>query len=149
MRRVFPLLMVMGLVLAACQPSSSSSPSSSASASEAAASEGPFTAMTYPEAGPQECATEDYNGELSQISATDAHTVVFDLCNPDVGLPVQDRVHRVRASTTRPDLENTHGRPSRSSRQPNGTGPYKLTEWERGDRHHLRAQRRTTGATRR
>ncbi len=130
MRKVFPLLMVMGLVLAACQPSSSSSPSSSASASEAAASEGPFTAMTYPEAGPQECATEDYNGELSQISATDAHTVVFDLCYPDPAFLSKIAFTAMGIHDTA-DLENNmidH----LILAQTNGTGPYKLTEWQRG-----------------
>ncbi len=128
MRKVFPLLMVIGLVLAACQPSESASPS--ASASEAAASEGPFTAMTYPEAGPQECATADYSGELSQISATDAHTVVFDLCYPDPAFLSKIAFTAMGIHDTA-ELENNMANHLILA-QTNGTGPYRLTDWQRG-----------------
>ena len=80
MRKVLPLFVVLGLVLAACQASPSASPSASAPASEAPASQEPFSPTAYPEDGPADCA---YGGEFSQISAPDAQTVVFSLCYPD------------------------------------------------------------------
>ena len=78
MRRLLPLIVGLGLVLAACQntPAESTVPS----ASEAAGSQAPFEAMSWPADGPADCA---YGGAMSEIKAVDEHTVQFTLCNPD------------------------------------------------------------------
>jgi len=130
MRKVFPLLMVLGLVLAACQPSGSGSPTESASQSQAAESQGPFTAMTYPEAGPQECGTEDYAGELSQIKAIDASTVEFTLCYPDPAFLSKIAFTAMGIHDTA-ELE-TNMANHLILAKPNGTGPYILSDWQRG-----------------
>ncbi|RPH35151.1 MAG: hypothetical protein EHM90_04800, partial [Chloroflexi bacterium] len=80
MRRVLPLFVVVGLVLAACTPSGSEEPSGSAGASEPPSSEVPFSPSSYPADGPADCA---YGGEFSEIRAESADTVVFSLCFPD------------------------------------------------------------------
>ena len=94
--RLVSVLAVFVLVLAACQgqgASESAAASEEPEASEPAASEsaGPaFEGASYPEDGPAECgaaATDthaEYTGNIEQIRAEDEHTVVFDLCNPDV-----------------------------------------------------------------
>ena len=80
--RLFSLISALSLVLVACggQGVSPSGSGSATPTSSAPASTGPFTAMTYPEAGPADCS---YGGEFSQIKATDEHTVEFTLCYPD------------------------------------------------------------------
>ena len=98
--RIAVLVTTAALLFAACGASTASTaPSSAAPASEAPASEAPasasaeaFTPMVYPESGEAPCgqaaapdATHDkYGGEFKKITAVDAKTVVFDLCNPDV-----------------------------------------------------------------
>ena len=58
-----------------------------------------------------------------QITAIDAKTVEFQLCAPDVGVPV--RRSRSRRSASRTPTTWPRTRPtSRTSTQPNGTGPY-------------------------
>ena len=88
------LLATVAIVFAACAGTTpSTAPSTAASAPpSAAASSGPFTAMAYPETGEAPCGQaaapdathSQYAGRFKKISAPDARTVVFDLCNPDV-----------------------------------------------------------------
>src|SRR5262245_519014 len=79
------------IVFAACSGSASPSPSSaapttaaSAPAASQAASAAPFTATAYPTSGDAPCGVAPYTGEFKKISALDAKTVEFQLCNPDV-----------------------------------------------------------------
>ncbi|MFM8997746.1 MAG: hypothetical protein ACKOJD_06500, partial [Candidatus Limnocylindrus sp.] len=60
------------MVAAACGGSSSSSADTIA-----------FAPKAYPEAGPADCNAEGYYG-FKRITSTDASTVVFELCAPDV-----------------------------------------------------------------
>jgi peptide/nickel transport system substrate-binding protein len=127
MRKVLPLFVVLGLVLAACQQSPSASPSGSGGASEAPASQEPFSPSAYPEDGPADC---EYGGEFSQISAPDEHTVVFSLCYPDpaflskiafTSFAIQD------AGVLEANMAN-----HLILADPIGTGPYMLRDWQRG-----------------
>jgi ABC-type transport system substrate-binding protein len=70
----------------------------------------------------------DYGGKVSSIEATDAMTVVFNLCSPDPAFlakiaftpfGIQPQEH----------LEATGGSPLDN---PIGTGPFKLVRWDRG-----------------
>jgi ABC-type transport system substrate-binding protein len=129
MRRLLPLFVGLGLVLAACQasPGTSSSPGTS----QAPGSEAPFTAMSYPAAGPQACNTADYTGEMSQIKALDQYTVEFDLCNPDPAFLSKVAFSAMGIQDTATLEANMANHVILS--EPNGTGPYMLTEWVRGD----------------
>jgi ABC-type transport system substrate-binding protein len=127
MRKVLPLFVVLGLVLAACQQSPSESPSGSGGASEAPASQEPFSPSAYPADGPADCT---YGGEFAQISATEERTVVFDLCYPDpaflskiafTSFAIQD------AGVLEDNMAN-----HLILAKPIGTGPYELREWQRG-----------------
>lgn len=124
MRKVFPLFVVLGLVLAACQPTASVSPAASEGA---AASEAPFSPISYPEDGPQDC---DYGGEFSEIKAVDELTVEFTLCYPDPAFLSKIAFTAFAISDTA-DIENNMENHLILA-APNGTGPYSLTQWQRG-----------------
>jgi ABC-type transport system substrate-binding protein len=73
-----------------------------------------------------------YSGNLKRISAPDAQTVVFEFCNPNVaflsqiafsGLGIDDAQYLIDHMADGSILD-----------QPNGTGPYKLDSWDRGNR---------------
>lgn len=124
MRKVFPLFVVLGLVLAACQPTTSESPT----ASEApAGSEAPFSPLSYPEGGPQDCS---YGGEFSEIKAVDELTVEFTLCYPDPAF-LSKIAFTSFAILDTADIENDMENHLILA-HPNGTGPYMLTDWQRG-----------------
>ena len=127
--RSFSSLMVLGLVLAACQSGSTQSagPSGSAAATEEE-SRAPFVATSYPEGGPADCA---YGGEFSQIKAVDELTVEFSLCYPDPAF-------LSKIAFTANGINDTAWLEASMVNhlilaKPNGTGPYKLKEHVRGD----------------
>lgn len=124
--RSFSSLMALGLVLAAC--STGGSPSAQPSGSAAAVSTGPFEATSYPEGGPEDCA---YGGEFTQIKAVDELTVEFDLCYPDPAF-LSKIAFTSNAIHDTASLEATMVNHLILAR-PNGTGPYKFKEYQRGD----------------
>ena len=126
-RRSFSTLLVLGLVLAACQPaaSQSGSPGESAAVEESAA---PFVATTYPADAPADCA---YGGEFSQIKAVDELTVEFTLCFPDPAFlsKLAFTSNAINDTAWLEDNMINH----LILAETNGTGPYKLKEHVRGD----------------
>ena len=134
------VLAMLVLVLAACGqaqgPSESASVESEAPASEPAESESAFEAASYPEDGPAECGAEAddehdaYNGNIEQIRAEDEHTVVFDLCNPDVAF--LSKVAFTSFAINDSDYLEAHVEDGSIVEEPNGTGPYALDTWSRG-----------------
>lgn len=97
-------------------------------ATEAPATEAP---STY-EGMVVEAPNCDYGGEFKSIEAVDEFTVKFTLCYPDgaflnkvafAGFQIQDADY----------LNEMGGDSAKISEAPNGTGPYKLQEWVRGD----------------
>jgi ABC-type transport system substrate-binding protein len=135
-RRLIALFGTVALV-AACAgatPSGSTAPSS-APASEPApsASEADFTGTSYPESGDAPCGDAAYTGGLlKKITAVDRLTVEFQLCAPDVAfLP--------KAAFATFGIQDTayleaHAADKSYLTAPNGTGPYKLANWETGNR---------------
>ncbi len=84
--------------------------------------------MSYPEAGPADCA---YGGEFTQIKAVDALTVEFDLCHPDPAF-------LAKIALTSNDIQDSDYLAAKMVNhlilaKPNGTGPYKFDEYVRGD----------------
>ena len=124
MRKVFPLFVALGLVLAACQPTASESPAASEVAAQSAA---PFSPMSYPEGGPADC---DYGGEFAEIKAIDELTVEFTLCYPDPAF-LSKIAFTANAILDTADIENNMENHLILA-APNGTGPYSLTQWQRG-----------------
>jgi ABC-type transport system substrate-binding protein len=88
--------------------------------------------MAYPESGDAPCGVAPYAGEFKKITAIDRLTVEFQLCAPDVAFlskiafsafGIQDSDYLAKHAPDKSYLE-----------QPNGTGPYKLKEWSKGNR---------------
>jgi ABC-type transport system substrate-binding protein len=142
----FAALLGTAAIIAAC---TGTTPSASAPASEApgsaapSASAGAFEGMTYPATGEAPCgeaaapdAEHDvYKGNFKKISATDASTVVFDLCSSDVAFlskiaftsfAINDTAWiEAKVDPSKPDNQAIVS-------EVNGTGPYKLDAWNRG-----------------
>lgn len=128
--RSFSTLMVLGLVLAACQSgnSQSAAPSGSASASLPEGSVAPFVAKSYPEGGPADCS---YGGEFSQIKAVDELTVEFSLCYADPAF--LSKIAFIANGIQDSDYLAANMANHLILARPNGTGPYKFKEYQRGD----------------
>lgn len=90
-----------------------------------------------------------YEGNLKKISAPDPMTVVFEFCNPNVAflsqvafsaLGIDDAqylIDNMPTSTTAVPEEGASPPPLPEDTllvKPNGTGPYRLAEWDRGNR---------------
>lgn len=128
-RHLLPLLALLGLVLSACAPApTGSQPAAAPTKSEAAAAPAPaadFMPMSH------EAPDCNYGGEMKKIEAVDALTVKFTLCAPDPAF--LSKVAFVSNNIQDADyLEQTKGGGDLVEK-PNGTGPYMLSEWRRGD----------------
>jgi peptide/nickel transport system substrate-binding protein len=140
------LVAVTSIVFAACSGTSpTASPAASTGASSApeptaAESSAPYTGISYPETGEAPCgeaappdATHDsYKGEFKKITAVDRLTVEFQLCNPDVAFLAKVAFSAFGIDDS--DYLAAHAADKSYLDQPNGTGPYKLTEWSKGNR---------------
>ena len=71
-------------------------------------------------------------GEIKSIEAVDALTVRFSLCVPDPALP-QKLTGSSFGILQKDDIKATGGVAKAISEKPVGTGPFKITEWKRGD----------------
>ncbi|OGO59058.1 MAG: peptide ABC transporter substrate-binding protein [Chloroflexi bacterium RBG_16_72_14] len=132
------LVAVTMIVFAACGgTTSTASPSAGAATPVPSAPESvaPYEGMTYPESGEAPCGTDGYTGNVKRISATDASTVVFELCNPDVAFLPKVAFSPFAINDTawlesKIDPAGTTNQAIVS--EVNGTGPYKLDVWNRG-----------------
>jgi peptide/nickel transport system substrate-binding protein len=137
------------IVFAACGGTASSSAPSASTGAESSApsaapeSTEPFEAMVYPADGEAPCGQAEapdaehsaYTGNFKKISATDASTVVFELCNPDVAFlskiaftsfAINDQAWlESKIDPAKPDNQAIVS-------EVNGTGPYSLEAWNRG-----------------
>lgn len=155
--RFAALLAGAAIIFAACSPAASPSPSqepSVAPPAATAASVAPYAGMTYPETGAVTCpagATKgsfngtDYSGEFKQVKALDAQTVEFTLCAPDVAFlskiafssfAINDTAYLEKAAADGSIVQ-----------MPNGSGPYMLKEWAKGDHITLVANPNYSGPT--
>ena len=73
----------------------------------------------------------DYGGEFKSIEATDASTVVFNLCTPDVAFPskVAFTAFQIHSAA---QIEATGGAGDMLT-DPIGTGPWKFDHWDQGN----------------
>ncbi len=122
----------LGLVAAAC--GSDDDDSAEGGGEEAPAESGDFEALAFDESA--QCGTEGYAGNLAGIEATDAQTVTFTLCNPDVAFPSKVAFSALGIFPEEQLEEASTGAPVDS---PIGTGPYKLEAWEKGSQIVLTA----------
>jgi len=74
----------------------------------------------------------EYGGEFKSIQAVDQHTVKFSLCYPDPAF--LSKVAFAAFSIQDGDyLDEMGGDSAKMSETPNGTGPFMVKEWVRGD----------------
>jgi len=134
------------IVFAACSgatPSTAPSAAGSVAPSTPAESAAPFEAMSYPADGEAPCGQAEapdaqhsaYTGNFKKVSATDASTVVFELCNSDVAFLSKIAFTSFAINDTA-WLESKVD-PAKADNQAivsevNGTGPYSLEAWNRG-----------------
>jgi peptide/nickel transport system substrate-binding protein len=123
-------------ILAACSgaaPSASTAPSSAPAASGSAAASGEaFTGTAYPVDADAPCGVAPYTGTIKRITAVDRLTVRFDLCSSDVAfLP---KIAFSSFGIQDADYLAAHAPDKSYLTAPNGTGPYKLDTWEKGQR---------------
>jgi peptide/nickel transport system substrate-binding protein len=134
------------ILVAACGSAATSSPepsSAPSTAPSAAASSEPYDALAYPAEGEAPCGQAEapdaehdkYTGEFKRIYATDAQTVVFELCSSDVAFLSKIAFSAFAINDTEwlkanidPNVEQNQA----IVENVNGTGPYKLKEWKKG-----------------
>jgi len=133
------LLVLASMVLSACggatateapteepaaptEPPATEAPTATEAATEAPAVEGMKV----------EAPSCDYGGEFKSIEAVDAQTVKFTLCYPDPAF-LSKVAFAAFAIQDSDYLTEMGGDTVKISEAPNGTGPYTLNEWVRGD----------------
>ncbi|MCY7416885.1 MAG: ABC transporter substrate-binding protein [Chloroflexi bacterium] len=99
--------------------------------------------ILYPNYGGEvDCAYGTFNGSpyagnLKSIEATDAKTVVFTFCNPNVAFLSQIAFASLAIDDAQYLID--HASDGALLNQPNGTGPYKFSSWDVGSRIDLTA----------
>jgi len=117
---VLALVMVASLLLAACQPAPA------APEATVAPTDAPFVPMKV------EAPNCDYGGEFKSMEAVDEHTVKFTLCYSDPAF-ASKVAFSVFSIADKDYLDEMGGDSVKMSDNANGTGPYKLKTWTRGD----------------
>jgi len=119
----FSLILLVSLVLTACQPQlPGSSPTVVPTSSETVE----FTPQKV------EAASCDYGGEIKSIEAVDRHTVRFTLCKKDPAF-LSKVAFGTFAIQDQDFLDANQGSSVSMTDQTNGTGPYYVKEYRRGD----------------
>jgi ABC-type transport system substrate-binding protein len=133
------LLATTAIIVAACGTAATPSPTTepSQAATEQPTEAPPYEAMTYPETGEAPCGVAPYTGNLKKITALDAQTVEFQMCAPEVAFLSKVAFAAFGISDT--EYLAAHAPDKSYLDQPNGTGPYKLNEWSKGNRIVLEA----------
>jgi peptide/nickel transport system substrate-binding protein len=153
---IMALVVVLSMALAACSPAATPTAAPAAATSApAAATEAP--AVAAPTTAPAAAATEapaaptaapasnftpaklaapdcSYSkaAEFKSIEAVDQYTVKFTLCAPDPAFAAKIAFSS-NAITEKAFLDKNGGDSVKMSDAPDGTGPYILKEWVRGD----------------
>ncbi len=139
------LVMLASLALAACgapATEATEAPASEAPAATEAATEAPAEPTPVP---PEPIATFDgttlsvpdcdYGGFFKSIEATDQYTVTFNMCKSDPAF-LSKIAFSPFAMYSKDWIESTTGDTTRTSEgleHPVGTGPYMVSEWNRGE----------------
>ncbi|MDO8485619.1 MAG: ABC transporter substrate-binding protein [Candidatus Limnocylindrales bacterium] len=130
------------LVFAACGGSTATTapteaPATVAPPTEAPASAAPYEGTVYPETGEAPCGAAPYTGQLKKLTAVDALTVEFQLCGPDAAFLAKIAFSAFGIHDS--DYLAAHAADGSYLDQPNGTGPYTLEEWSKGNRMVFKA----------
>ncbi len=137
----------MAMLVAACgtvvRPIATAQPTQTPPPATPRASSVPFVAMSYPADGEAPCGQAEatdanhapYLGNFKRITSTDASTVTFELCRPDVAFLA--KIAAPAFAINDASWLRAHIDPGKSGEQAivtdvNGTGPYRLERWVRG-----------------
>ncbi len=130
------LIVLAGMILAACGGAATEAPATEPPApvaTEPPATEAPTEPPAPAYVGDKtEAADCSYGGEFKSIEAVDQYTVKFTLCYPDPAF-LSKAAFSVFAIQDKDYLDAHGGDSLKMSEDPNGTGPYKVKEWVRGD----------------
>ena len=151
------VLASLAIAVSACgtstaSPSTAPSSAAPASATPAASSSGGASAPSvYPVSGEAPCGQKEapdathkkYAGNFKKISAPDAKTVVFDLCSPDVAFLAKIAFSSFAINDS--DYLAKTAADGSIVTKPNGTGPYMLQEFVKGDHITMVANPNYTG----
>jgi peptide/nickel transport system substrate-binding protein len=116
---------------AAVTPAPATATPAATTAAETPTAAPTYNAMAYPEAGDATCGDAKNTSEFKRIKALDANTVEFDLCAADAAFlskiafadfGINDSAYLAKAAADGSIVQ-----------QPNGTGPYMVKEWVKGD----------------
>ena len=134
---IISLLALASMILVACggAATSTAAPATeepAAPPTEAPATAAPTEAPVAYEGMKVEAADCTYGGEFKAIEAVDANTVKFTLCTPDPAF-LSKVAFGVFAIQDKDYLDANGGDSAKMSEAPNGTGPYTVKEWVRGD----------------
>lgn len=130
------------ILFAACGGAATPTPAPATAAPTTAPTEAPFEAMVYPASGEAPCGVAPYTGNFKKVTAVDAKTVVFDLCNPDVAFLSKIAFSSFAINDTawlEAKIDPTKTENQAIVSEVNGTGAYKLKEWKRGSELVLEA----------
>ncbi len=125
------MMLILGLVVGGCAAPAGTTgapaeqPEAATEAAPEAAPAGPFEPMVM---AAENC---DYGGEFQSIEAVDEKTVKFTLCYPDPAFPSKAAFSSFAINDA--EYLEAMGGGGELVEKPNGTGPYKLVEWLRGD----------------
>jgi len=148
-RRWPALACAVTLIVAACADTTTTpSPDDSPSAPPATAvpSAGPFEPLAWP-ASDVDCDAQTYDGapysgSIRRITATDARTVVFELCAPDVAFLARVASPALAINDTgwiEQMIAADDAAEQAIVSRVNGTGAYRLESWDRGAQLSMRA----------
>lgn len=137
------LVVLLSVVLASCAPTGTASPAptqpqpaTEVPTQPAAPTEVPTAAAAFQpmkvEAPDCNYGTADNPAKLKSIEAVDQFTVKFTLCAPDPAF-ASKVAFSVFSITSKDNLDKNGGDSVKMSEVPEGTGPYMLKEWVRGD----------------
>jgi peptide/nickel transport system substrate-binding protein len=125
---IISVLMIIGLLAGCAAPAGTGTTAAEEPvATEAAVAEpaGPFEPLVM---AAENC---DYGGVFKSMEAVDELTVKFTLCYPDVAFPAKAAFSAFAINDA--DYLEATGGGGDLIENPNGTGPYTLAEWRRGD----------------
>lgn len=132
---VFCLVIVATMILAACgkaTPTAAPTEAPTAAPTEAPTTPAGYVSPTSLVAPDCNYGTADNPAKLKGIEAVDDYTVKFTLCAPDPAFPskVAFSVFSIADSAF---IDANNGDSVKMSETPNGTGPYTVVKWNRGD----------------
>ena len=137
--RFATLVAGLAIIAAACSPAASTAPSTSTQApGTPGTSASSYAGIAYPADADAPCDDATKNSsEFKRIKAVDEFTVEFDLCSADVAF--LSKVAFASNAIQDSDWLTAHMADKSILRNPNGTGPYMLDNWDSGNRMTMKA----------